>query len=173
MRLTVAMINHIVEKEEERIYKKKTSELESQIVKLIEAQVKKDAPYVPKELMDGRYIRVSSLIDWEKQHNYGQGLPRRLVSSYPCPISVSGFIPRESDALKQAIVALKSLNAEKSKFASNLRRIIETNRSDKKLLEVIPELKQYLLGDIHQSTALVPMGQIKEVRSTIIKGELT
>jgi hypothetical protein len=172
-RISMSVADSISRQEAAKKFDEKINEAEHSFKKLLTEKVKKKNP-VPaivtrmNEEEPGWLRHESNIpvygIDGGTNYNYFD-----LTESVP--VKIHGHLSVDvTEDLKGKHAKWKDLIKAKCEFKREVERVILGLGTPKRVVESIPELKKYFENELAKSTALVPVEQIKKVRSQLAKG---
>lgn len=174
MRLTNALRKDIVEKESAKKFHDKITEAESALKMEIDKKVAASVPkWITQKMIDSTFINTTNSI--ELIGRYSNQTPEQRVFNrtgidnyYPIKNHSSHSVKLEGSILRKTSAVVR-LNKEKSVFEVKLRNVLYSFSTIKKLVENLPELKEYCNGLVPTAKAMIPVAQIKEVRKMLVK----
>lgn len=169
MRLTNDKRDSIIGTEVNKKFYDKMANSEKAIREELEKLAKKLVPkWITPEIVASGFISTSNEVDI-KGENYrfwrGLDLDHSTLYNYH-PVKDYSHKIEKSKMFIKLIKIRKELIKTKGEFRKDLRQVLYSYTTDVKLLEAIPELKDYFKDQI-TSTALVPLEQISRVRKAI------
>lgn len=141
------------------------------LIKEMTKDVIKTVPtWITQKMVDSGFIKISSSI--EDLGSYGS---RECYENVMNEISLNDCFPSKcyehtikiTPKIKKYAQIIVEINEEKDKFYKELRSLLNSFSSDKKLIESIPELKKYFKDDC-KKYALVPVARINKLRKQLI-----
>lgn len=173
-RISMSVADSIAKQEATKKFDPKINEAEQEFRRLLTEKVKKKNP-VPASVQKV----VDSEPGWIRHENsirvYGidgnEGNYKYLELSETVPVTIHGSLTVEvTEDLKKKYAKWNGLIKEKCEFKREIERVLLGLGTPKRVVEQIPELKKYFENELAKSTALVPVEQIKKVRSQLAKG---
>ena len=177
-RLTQDERKHIIKTEANLKFDEKIKKMQKEYRLKLKDIVEKTVPkWITKKMIDSRYIKMSNAVSYsfgELHADYGShrscrkrrtSITNSIGSSFP---STGHSHTVDFKKVKKYVDKIVKLKEEKEDFETKLRRVLNSFNTDKKLMDNVPEFKKYF-NDRLVAMALVPIGQIKEVRKMISK----
>lgn len=168
MRITKSMVESIVEKEATKKFYESKAKVEKDLNEEVEREVVKSlVEKVPQDLIDRGYIKTCSSVKvsfGDKREYFEMG------NSYPSKVFDYRFEINTTKKISTLRDKRDKLLDEETKFRSGLKRVLTSFSSHQALVANLPELKEYF-ADVEsaKTMALIPVEQIKEVRSQLVK----
>ncbi len=165
----MAVKDQIVKEESNKKFNKLIDAAKKKYILAIEKQAKKDFKEsgikIPKKLIDSGYIRTTTgiYLKYKGSSDYGY---ESVYNPQPVKANSSGIEITMTEELIKLKKALKKLHSEKSKFQEELRQVLNSYTTDKKLLAAVPELQSYFMGGV-MVTTLVPVETVNKVRESL------
>ena len=120
----------------------------------------------PKELIDKGYLRTSTVVYLRRRWDYST-----TVDPYVVTANNSVLVIELKGKILEAHRAENKLVDEKDRYILELRGILRAFNTDKKILENIPEMKEYL--DVAEpatkmTTDIIPVAKINDIRKDLV-----
>ena len=174
-RLTIDKRMAIVKSESNRKFYDEIEELKNKLKQMIQKEADKRVPtWITDEMMQSGYISMSCSVTLELNRNRNEMTrAEKILFDY---ISTINAIPskRFTNHLIKASKSMQSLfdkiiakGEEKKKFESKLSYVLSKFTTEKRMIEALPELEQYVSKGT--SNALISVDTIKDIRKELNK----
>lgn len=170
-RISREMAESIAVRESNKKYDEKITEAEQSLKKLLTDKVKKKYPVpeiIMKAIKETGWIRHESSVKCNLGGERWTARTWEMTESWPVEIHNTLTLDPTED-IKNKYQKLENLKEERTKFKREVQEVILGLGTPKRVLEQVPELKPYFENMLVKSTALVPIEQIKKVRSQLVK----
>lgn len=171
MRITNDMRKSILNSEVLTKFNKEVLALDKALMLSIEKIVKDKTKGVSSKMIASGYVHVTSSFSLVGGDNYQRkaiGLPGYLYNTYPRKSGEYSHKIKPNKEVLTNIKASKKIRVARDEFRKDLRQVLYSYTTDKKLLAVVPELKEYFKDSQKaQSMSLVPVEQINKVRKSL------
>ena len=171
-RITMDKRRIIVREETKDKFYDKVSSCENDLRVEIKKEISKTVPkWITDEMITSRYIKVSCSMDslgiYNSQEPFEKVINKIGVDdSFPCDRHQHALnITKKVKSLADKVVKIR---AQRNDFKTKLSYILNSFNTDKKLLEVLPELKKYFTEET-KHYAVVPTEKIKEMQRLLKK----
>ena len=174
MRITKQIIETIIQRETEKKFGKQERELAHSIHADLTKLVEKSLPAFDDWLTSEGWVRTSNKVEFATVSNVRTCLSptmvRKMRLSDPLPIPFTKYAHSISDVPKRVLNKIKKfseMHDQKMSFERSLKMSLTAFNTSKKLLEHLPELKDYFKEE--KQLSLLPVEDIKAIREQLVR----
>lgn len=172
MRLTNSQREGILEQEITLKFNEVENENERKLIEACKKQIEKN---IPKELLDiqvkyPQYLNTTCSVEFSDKHLACEAGKRYFDLQDYYPVEEWARLEVEvKGEIKKILEKMVKIKKEKQQLKIDLKAILFSVTTVKKLLEIVPEFKDYF-PENKTETAIVPASLIKNVRKNLVRG---